>query len=45
MNNLFFNYFNMRNIKKVILVIILSLSFGSTFAIANPASVKCEEDG
>jgi len=35
----------MKNIMKLALVTVLVFAFGSTFAIANPASVKCEEDG
>lgn len=35
----------MKNISKLVLVMILTLSFVSAFALANPASVKCEEDG
>lgn len=35
----------MKNIYKLLLTMVLTLSFASTFAMANPASVKCEEDG
>lgn len=34
----------MKNIKKIALVTILTSIFSITFAMANPASVKCEED-